>query len=113
MLRCVTNNNGYKRVKDCTKWLGELASGTTWVVEMEALEDDWLARASLGTLVVGHRGECRASSGACEGQETGADIGFLTEIGAANDDELNTGEWVCCGISATPEGQEIHCPCAH
>ena len=87
MLRCVTNNNGYKRVKDCTKWLGELASGTTWVVEMEALEDDWLARASLGTLVVGHGGECQASSGTCEGREAAANIGFSTEIGNANDDE--------------------------
>ena len=39
----------YKTVKDCTKWLGELAGGTTWVVEMEAFEDDWLNRAALGS----------------------------------------------------------------
>ena len=29
-------------------------------------------------------------------------LDFLTEIGAANDDEQNTGKWDCCGISAAP-----------
>ena len=33
-------------MKACTKWSGELAGGTTWTVEMEAIEDDWLKQAT-------------------------------------------------------------------
>ena len=29
----------YYSMKSCTKWLGELASRTTWVMEMQTLED--------------------------------------------------------------------------
>ena len=32
----------------CTKWLGELVGGTTWTVEMEAIEDNWLTLAVVG-----------------------------------------------------------------
>ena len=28
----------YTTLKTCTKWLGELAGGTTWVDEMKAME---------------------------------------------------------------------------
>ena len=29
----------YTTLKTCTKWLGELAGGTTWVEEMKAMEE--------------------------------------------------------------------------
>ena len=29
----------YVTLKSCTTWLSELASGTTWVTEMQAIED--------------------------------------------------------------------------
>ncbi len=29
----------YKMLKTCTKWLGELARGTTWVDKMKAMEE--------------------------------------------------------------------------
>jgi hypothetical protein len=77
------------------------------------VEDKVVAKPAVYFQVVGRRGECRESSGACKGQETGAGAEFLTEIGAANDDKQNTGKWDCCRISAAPEGQEIHSPCAH
>jgi hypothetical protein len=38
----------YTTMKVCTKWLGELAGGTTWTVEMEAIEDTWLTLAVVG-----------------------------------------------------------------
>ena len=38
----------YKTVKEYTTWLGELAGGRTWVAEMEAFEEDWLALACQG-----------------------------------------------------------------
>ena len=34
----------YTTMKVCTAWYGGLASGTTWTVEMEAIEADWLTR---------------------------------------------------------------------
>jgi hypothetical protein len=30
----------YPTLKTCTKWLGELAGGRTWVEEMKAMEED-------------------------------------------------------------------------
>jgi len=38
----------YTTMKVCTKWLGELAGGTTWTVEMTAIEDNWLTLAVVG-----------------------------------------------------------------
>ena len=33
-----------KTMKVCTMCLGELSGGTTWTVEMDAIEADWLTR---------------------------------------------------------------------
>ena len=38
----------YTTMKVCTKWLGELAGGTAWTVEMTAIEDNWLTLAVTG-----------------------------------------------------------------
>jgi hypothetical protein len=56
------------------------------------MRDKVVAKPAIYFLVVGPRGECWASLGACKGRETGSNVAFLTKIGDANDDKQNTGE---------------------